>query len=155
MDHDKFAYFCKCIENALRKLISDFKELQFIPESKLETSDKKKLSAIVRVIGPNKGRVHVEMSENLVKKLFEYANGEPEEDEMDLCFYLAEFTNMLTGNGITLYNDSYKGSDLRLTPPAIFAGDNLDISALKGLSSSIIHHTDFGSMRIEIGFEGG
>jgi CheY-specific phosphatase CheX len=154
MDHDKFSFFCNCIENALSKLILDFKELQFIHKNELETSNEKKLSAIVRVVGPNKGRVHVEMSENLVKELFRYANEEPEEDEMDLCFYLAEFTNILSGNGVTLFNDTYQGSNLRLTPPAIFAGDNLDISTPKGLSSSMLYHTDFGSMRIEIGFEG-
>lgn len=154
MDHEKFNFFCQCIETALRKIIADFKQLQLIRKYEPESSKEKKLSAIVRVVGPNKGRVLIEMSENLVKKLFEYANGEPEEDEMDLCFYLAEFTNIVTGNGVTLLNDTYKGSGFRLMPPAIFAGDNLEVSTPKEMSSSFVYHSDFGNMRIEIGFEG-
>jgi CheY-specific phosphatase CheX len=154
MDQEKFNYFCQCIDNALLKLVSGFKELNFSRKNELESSDEKKLSAIVRVVGPNKGRVHIEMSENLAKKLFELANGDPEEDEMDLCFYLAEFTNIVTGNGVTLMNNTYKGSNFRLTPPAIFAGVNLDVSTPKVISSSHVYHSNFGNMRIEIGFEG-
>lgn len=154
MDQEKFKYFCTCIENALQRLMADFKNLQFTRKNELEPSNEKKLSAIVRVVGQSKGRVHVEVSEKLTKQLFEYVNGEPEEDEMDLCFYLAEFTNIIAGNGVTFLNDAYKGSDYRLTPPAIFAGDNLDISTPKILSSVLIYTTEFGSLRIEIGFEG-
>jgi CheY-specific phosphatase CheX len=154
MDQEKFKYFCTCIENALQRLMADFKNLQFTRKNELEPSNEKKLSAIVRVVGQSKGRVHVEVSEKLTKQLFEYVNGDPEEDEMDLCFYLAEFTNIIAGNGVTFLNDAYKGSDYRLTPPAIFAGDNLDISTPKILSSVLIYTTEFGSLRIEIGFEG-
>lgn len=154
MDQEKFKYYCTCIENALQRLMADFKDVKFTRKNELEPSNEKKLSAIVRVVGQSKGRVHIEVSEKLTKKLFEYANGEPEEDEMDLCFYLAEFTNIIAGNGVTFLNDAYKGSDYRLTPPAIFAGDNLDISTPKVLSSALNYCTEFGSLRIEIGFEG-
>jgi chemotaxis protein CheX len=154
MDQEKFKYYCTCIENALQRLMSDFTDVKFTRKNELEPSNEKKLSAIVRVVGQSKGRVHIEVSEKLTKKLFEHANGEPEEDEMDLCFYLAEFTNIIAGNGVTFLNDAYKGSDYRLTPPAIFAGDNLDISTPKVLSSVLNYSTEFGSLRIEIGFEG-
>lgn len=154
MDQEKFKYYCTCIENALQRLMSDFKDIQFTRKNEMGPSNEKKLSAIVRVVGQSKGRVHIEVSETLTKKLFEYANGEPEEDEMDLCFYLAEFTNIIAGNGVTFLNDAYKGSDYRLTPPAIFAGDNLDISTPKVLSSVLNYVTEFGSLRIEVGFEG-
>jgi CheY-specific phosphatase CheX len=154
MDQEKFKYYCTCIENALQRLMADFKGIQFTRKNELEMTNEKKLSAIVRVVGQSKGRVHIEVSEALIKKLFECVNGEPEEDEMDLCFYLAEFTNIIAGNGVTFLNDAYKGSDYRLTPPAIFAGDNLDISTPKVLSSVLMYGTEFGSLQIEIGFEG-
>jgi len=154
MDQEKFNYFNNCIENALLKLFSDFKELKLTRIKELATDKDKKLSSIVRVVGMNKGRILVEVGENLTKKLYEFANGEPQEDEMDLCFYLAEMTNIIAGNGVTFLNDAYKGSDLRLTPPAIFAGNNLDISTPKVISSSLFYHTNFGEIRIEIGFEG-
>jgi CheY-specific phosphatase CheX len=94
------------------------------------------------------------MAEDLVKKLYEAANGEPVGDEMDLCFYLAEFTNMITGSGITVLNNKYKGSNLRLTPPAIFADENLDIATPQVQSSFRSYKTNYGPIFIEIGFEG-
>lgn len=154
MDQDKFTYFSNCIDNALLKLFADFKELKLTRTNELAPNNEKKLSAIVRVVGTPKGRVLIEVGENLTKKLYEYANGEPQEDEMDLCFYLAEMTNIIAGNGVTFLNDAYKGSDLRLTPPAIFAGENLDISTPKVMSGLLFYHTNFGEIRVEIGFEG-
>jgi CheY-specific phosphatase CheX len=154
MDQEKFKYYCTCIENALERFLSTYEGFTFTRKNEAEPSSEKKLSAIVRVVGQSKGRVHIEMSEVLTKKLYEHANGEPEEDEMDLCFYLAEFTNIVAGNGVTFLNDAYKGSDFRLTPPAIFAGDNLDISTPKVLSSTLIYGTEFGTLRVEVGFEG-
>jgi CheY-specific phosphatase CheX len=114
----------------------------------------KKLSSVVGVVGFNKGRIHIAMAEDLVKKLYESANGEPATDEMDLCFYLAEFTNMITGSGITVLNNTYKGSDLRLTPPAIFADEKLDIATPQVQSARKLYQTKLGSVMIEIGFEG-
>ncbi len=153
MEKDKFTQFCSCFENAFQKLVSQY-GLNVVRHQELTDSGGKRFSAVVGVVGLNKGRIHVEMGGNLVKKLFELANGEPEEDEMDLCFYLAEFTNIIAGNGITLLNDRYRGSNLRLTPPAIFTGENLDITTPKVLSTSTFYNTEFGSLRIEIGFEG-
>lgn len=153
MDQDKFSYFCKSFEEAFQHIISDVMEFEFSP---VEPPDQggKRLSSIVGVVGMNKGRIHVEMSEKLAQKLFEVMNGEPPGDEMDLCFYLAEFTNMVTGKGITTLNNTYKGSELRLTPPAIFAGDNLDITTPKVQSTSVFYKTQHGNGRIDIGFEG-
>lgn len=154
MDSEKFTSFCNCFDIAFQKLVSNYQELNFTRQPQPVQSKERKLSTIVGVVGLNKGRIHVEMDEGLAKKLYEQANGEKVEDDMDLCFFLAEFTNMITGNGITKLNDIFKGSNLRLTPPAIFAGDNLEISTPKVLSDCIFYHTNCGGMQIEIGFEG-
>lgn len=155
MDQNKFTCFCDCFEKAFQKIVSGVTEIDFTKSSeKQKSTGGRILSAIVRVVGSYKGRIHVEMHADLARKLYEYSNGEPPEDEMDLCFYLAEFTNMVTGNGITTLNNIYKGSDLRLTPPAIFADENLDITIPKVLSTTDTYKTDYGSVTIEIGFEG-
>jgi CheY-specific phosphatase CheX len=154
MEQDKFKFFCDCFEDAFRKVILQISEVAVVSCQDVQVSSGKKLSSIVGVVGLNKGRIHVEMDEDLVHKLYEIANGEPAGDEMDLCFYLAEFTNMITGSGITVLNNTYKGSNLRLTPPAIFAGENIDITTPKVQSAARTYKTKYGPVLIEIGFEG-
>lgn len=154
MDQNKFFYFCNCFEEALKKIIAGIPGMELMSDEEVKESEGKKLSSIVGVVGLNKGRVHVEMNEEMAQKLFENSNGEPVKDEMDLCFYLAEFANMITGSGITKLNNTYKGINLRLTPPAIFAGENLVITTSKVHLFSKLYKTNFGTVRIEIGFEG-
>ena len=154
MDQLKFKSFCDCFYEAFQKMATQIPGLDISLNAEEQAISGKTLSAIVGVVGLNKGRVHVEMNQDLVHKIYEAANGEPAGDEMDLCFYLAEFTNMVTGGGITALNNMYKGSNLRLTPPAIFAGDNLDITTPQVMAASKLFHTQYGAIRIEIGFEG-
>jgi CheY-specific phosphatase CheX len=154
MDQDKFSYFCNCFEDGLKKTLAQLSDIDLIKCDEKPDGSGKKLSAVVGVVGLYKGRIHVAMAEELVKKLYECSNGEPVGDEMDLCFYLAEFTNMITGSGITMVNNTYKGSDLRLTPPAIFADENLDIATPQVQSAVRIYKTKYGPVLIEIGFEG-
>jgi CheY-specific phosphatase CheX len=154
MDQNKFDFFCNCFEESLKKIITGIPGMALLSGEEWKEAEGKKLSSIVGVVGLNKGRVHVEMNEVLAQKLYEGANGEPAGDEMDLCFYLAEFTNMITGSGITMLNNTYKGSSLRLTPPAIFAGENLDITTPKVQSAVRTYKTKYGPVLIEIGFEG-
>jgi chemotaxis protein CheX len=154
MEQEKFNFFCDSFEDAFRKVILQLSEVDVVSCQEVQVSSGKKLSSIVGVVGLNKGRIHVEMAEDLVHKLYEIANGEPAGDEMDLCFYLAEFTNMITGSGITVLNNTFKGSNLRLTPPAIFAGENIDITTPKVQSETRKYKTKYGAVLIEIGFEG-
>ncbi len=154
MEQDKFMFFCNCFEDALKETLAQISDV--VVESCKENHEdfEKKLSAVVGIVGLHKGRIHVAMSENLIKKLYECANGEPVSDEMDLCFYLAELTNMITGNSITKLNNAYKGSNLRLTPPAIFADEHIDITTPQVQSSMRSYNSNYGPIRIEIGFEG-
>jgi CheY-specific phosphatase CheX len=154
VDQDKFKFFCDCFEGALKKAFAQVSDINLENCEKSQEGSEKKLSAVVGVVGLYKGRIHVAMAEQLALKLYECANGEPVSDEMDICFYLAEFTNMITGSGITVLNNTYKGSDLRLTPPAIFADQNLDIATPQVQSAIRSYKTNYGPVRIEIGFEG-
>ncbi len=154
MEQDKFVFFCKCFEGALKKNLELMSDV-LVESCNDNSGDKeKKLSSVVGVVGLHKGRIHVTMAEKLIRKLYECANGEPASDEMDLCFYLAELTNMITGSSITQVNNTYKGSNLRLTPPAIFADENIGIATPQVQSSMQMYNSNYGPIRIEIGFEG-
>ena len=69
-------------------------------------------------------------------------------------FILLSLVISVAGSGITLLNNTLKGSNLRVTPPAIFSGRNMEITTHKLQSSTEFFNTSFGSLRIEIGFEG-
>ncbi len=157
MDQKIFICFCDYFDNAFQKIVSEVTDVQFIQDEN-ETVQNciggKKLSSIVRVVGLYKGRIHIEMHVDLARRLYEYSNGEPPQDEMDLCFYLAEFTNVVAGNGITALNNIYKSNNLRLMPPAIFADENLEIIIPQFLSAKKTYSTKYGAVLIEIGFEG-
>ncbi len=154
MEQDKFTFFCKCFEDALKRNVEQMSDV-LVESCNDNSGDKeKKLSSVVGVVGLHKGRIHVTMAEKLIRKLYECANGEPAGDEMDLCFYLAELTNMITGSSITQVNNTYKGSNLRLTPPAIFADENIGIATPQVQSSMQTYNSNYGPIRIEIGFEG-
>ena len=53
------------------------------------------------------------MNEGLAQKIIEGMNGAPLDNDHDLYSYLAEFTNMVSGNGIMPVNNNFIGKDLR------------------------------------------
>ena len=153
MDQNMFDIYFNCFEEALKKLLQQTSEIEATAVSDSTHPEDKIFSAVVRIIGPNKGLVHIEMGEGLAKKLYEDANDEPAITELDLCFYLAEFANMVTGSGVTKLNNMYKGSNLRLAPPAIFTSSDIDISIPKAFAASKSYSTKLGVIRVESGFE--
>jgi len=151
MNQDNCILLCEHIENAFQKITSEMDRFEFSRCEEQFSMEGRKFLAIIGIVGHYKGRMHIEMGEELAHKLYEHMNGEPVDEEMDLCFYLAEFTNILTGNGITDLNNAYQGINLRLTPPAVFVGDNLDVMAPEVPTASMNYQTNYGEMRIEIG----
>ncbi len=153
MEYATFTQFCNYFDNAFQKLAADFDDLKFTRENCPVETDERKISVVISVTGFYKGRIHIEIGAKLAQKMYELANGGPEEDETELYFYLAEFTNMIAGNGVTLLNNVYSGISLRLTLPAIINENSQGIFIPEALSTSMFYHTDFGSLRIQIGFE--
>lgn len=153
MDRDNMTYFCDCVERALFKLMPGTDRLALERyDGGRSAIEGRKFLAIVGIVGYLKGRMNIQFSEKLAYKLYEDMNGEPVDEEMNLCLYLAEFANMLTGNGVTDFNNAYKVISFRLTPPAVFVGDNLESTAAEVAVASLCYRTNYGDMRIEIGF---
>ena len=108
---------------------------------------------VIGVVGLNKGRILLMADEGTARKITEGMNGEPLEQDLDLYLYLGEFANMFSGKAITMINNTYKNRDLRLTPPVIFSGNDLDVVTPSIRSTAITFHGQ-GKVRIDIGFEG-
>lgn len=154
MDGQKLDFFHKCMEEAFNKVASEMTGMTFAPADDWPVFDEKKFSLIVGLVGQNKGRVLLELNEKLALKIFEEMNGFPPDNDLELYLYLAEFANMVSGNGLTSINNMFKGSELRLTPPAVFAGKQLEITNSKLSSTGGNYLSEYGVVRLEIGFEG-
>jgi len=156
MEEEKLFFFHKCMDDAFRKVVSQLTGMSLTPITEPSSiTDEKKFSLIVGWVGQNKGRVLFELNEKLALKIFEAMNGVPPDDDLELYLHLAEFANMVSGNGITGINDFYKSSELRLTPPAVFAGEKLEITSPKVSSAGGAYRLEYGAIRLEIGIEGG
>jgi CheY-specific phosphatase CheX len=154
MNPGRLNQICNCIEDAFQKVAFAVAELKVTRNDDLPNLDGKKYLVVVRLVGLNNGRIIFVMNEGLAQKVIEGMNGAPLDDHTDLYPYLAEFTNMVSGNGIMSVNNNFIGNDLRLTPPAIFIGDNLEITSFKVESTLRSYHTEYGVAQIEVGFEG-
>lgn len=155
MKVEKLEFFQKCMDDAFQKVVSQITGMTFVPaDDLLPVLDEKKFSLIVGIVGNNKGHVLLELNESLARKIFEAMNSFPPEDDLELYLHLAEFANMVSGNGLTNINNFFKGSELRLTPPAIFAGKNLEITSNKVSSAGGSYCSEYGNLRLEVGMEG-
>ena len=154
MEDDKFIQFINCISDAFKNVVLEVSGLKFKETGREVISDQKKFSVIIGIVGKNKGRILFEGDNTTIKMITENMNEGPFGNMMDMYFCLAEFTNMFCGNAVTVLNNQYRGSDLRLTPPAIFAGTDMEISTPSIKSSSSFYTCDHGLVILDIGFEG-
>ncbi len=154
MEEGKLNVFHKCMSDAFQKVASEMTGMNFAPANNFLRMDEKQISLIVGLVGQNKGRVLLELNEKLALKIFEEMNGAPPNNDLELYLYLAEFANMVSGNGVTSINNMFKGSELRLTPPAVFAGKQMEITSPKVSSTQGVFRSDYGMIRLEIGVEG-
>lgn len=154
MEKEKFDIFTQYVKKAFETVSLELTETEFNnADSEFKISDTS-LIVIIGITGKNKGRILFETSLITAKKISEIMNMEPLENDNDLYLYMGEFANIVSGRATTYINNHFRGSEIRLTPPAIFAGDNLDITTPNIQSQGICYYNDIGNVRINIGFEG-
>lgn len=154
MDENKFKLFTGCFEKALKEISLAMGGLTVQNAPNGEFPGDKKTIIVIGVTGKNKGRVLLELNDPISSAITEYMNGEPLQDPMEKYFFLAEFANIFCGKAITLLNNIYKGSDLRLTPPAIIAGTSMEIASPNIQSSQLFFLSGNGTLSLNMGFEG-
>lgn len=119
------------------------------------SAHERKFAVIIGFVGAFKGRVMVSADAPTTATVTESMNfGEPVESLEEQCLYLAEFTNMFAGKIVTLLNNTFRGSDLRLTPPAMFSAVNLDVQTPTMRSAAYHFNGSPGCVTVDIGIEG-
>lgn len=114
-------------------------------------------SVIVGFTGGWKGRFFLDMAGETAIQLASTLTGEEYSSMADEEVLLsgAELGNIISGNAITDINNTYPGLNLRLTPPSVFAGDDLSMFNVRLNSSSVLIDTSAGPIKINVAVEEG
>lgn len=154
MEDEKFNTFIDCVSEAFRNVSEMVAEFEFKECAKEKITEERKYNVIIGITGKNKGRILLNAGESLVKKLTEKMNDGPFGSVMEAYICLSEFANMFCGNAVTMINNKYRGSDMRLTPPAIFSGVDLQVITPNIHSTITCYTSSQGLVTLDIGFEG-
>lgn len=109
-------------------------------------------TVMVGLTGGWEGWFFLDMSQETAIKLASLMVGEEyhsvEEEEVLLAG--AEIANIISGNAITDINNIHSGSNIRLTPPSIFAGDNMSMFNVQLNACSVLLQSDIGNVKLNV-----
>ena len=156
MDQTKFDFYVDCIRGAFTHIVHKMTGIVFQESSKLENigNGEETIAVILGVCGPNKGRIMFEAGQTIAKAIGDKVNGEDCANILELYLSLGEFANTFGGSAISDINDEYRGTSLRLTPPAVFGGEEMTITTPNIHSAVIYFGSELGPILLDVGFEG-
>ena len=94
------------------------------------------VAALVGLAGDVEGRVLFDMSFETALNIASKMNGETMTELDDMAkATISELANIITGQAVTKLHEL--GFKFDLTPPALFAGENMEIAALGGTTESV------------------
>ena len=94
------------------------------------------VAALVGLAGDVEGRVLFDMSFETALNIASKMNGEKMTTFDDMAkATISELANIITGQAVTKLHEL--GFKFDLTPPALFAGENMEIAALGGTTESV------------------
>ena len=112
------------------------------------------VAALVGLAGDVEGRVLFDMTLDTALKIASKMNNEdlPQFDDLAKAT-ISELANMITAQAVTKLHDL--GFKFDLTPPALFAGEKMEIAALGGTSDSVEALivpliTEFGKIEVNV-----
>jgi len=154
MDNELFKSFVDFVVEAFKTVVYEIGEHKYVECEKENLENGKKYIAVIGIVGgKNKGRIVFETGEEPINKVIEDMNYEIN-TTTEKYLSVGEFVNILCGRAVTLMNNKNRGIELRLTPPAVFAGLGLNVSTPNIKSEKVYFKSDYGIVAIDIGFEG-
>ncbi len=155
MDREKLLFSVKTISDAFIGISTEVAGVKFSDSEKIQSKRDRSYTIIIGIVGKReKGRIFLETGESVVKAIAGKMDSDVIGNTVDTFLCLAEFANIYCGKAVTEINNRYRGSDLRLTPPAVFSGAGMEIST-PGLQSVVCYYKSLNGMAsLDIGFEG-
>jgi chemotaxis protein CheX len=113
------------------------------------------VASVISFAGKIKGRLVLDMEPALALAFAGKLNGRnyPSEREVMVLMSVSELNNIVAGDANTYLNNQFHLS-LRLAPPVVFAGNQAIIHTPRIPSSSLFCQTQYGKLKVNVGFEG-
>jgi CheY-specific phosphatase CheX len=155
MDREMLLFSVKTISDSFKSISKEVAGVKFEDSEKVQMKRDRTYAIIIGIVGKKeKGRIFLETGDSLVKAIAGKMDADVLGNTIDTFLCLAEFANMYCGSAVTEINNKYRGSDLRLTPPAVFSGAAMSIATPK-LNSIVCYFKSVnGMVSLDIGFEG-
>lgn len=155
MDRNVWDVLTDYLEGAFCAVAAETMSADFLRCDMPQGGHERRFAVIIGFVGAFKGRVMVTADAPTTAAVTESMNfGDAVESLEEQCLYLAEFTNMFAGKIVTLLNNTFRGSDLRLTPPAMFSAVNLDVQTPTMRAAAYHFCASSGCITVDIGIEG-
>lgn len=155
MINETFKDLLNCFEESFIKNSKQISNIEFSRTEDKSLGTDEIIAIVVGFTGKYKGRILLKANESVIKVIAEGINGEPAADDMELYLCASEFTNIFSGNAVTLANNKFPDFKLRLTPPSILAGTRMEIVTPNITSEQVSYTSDHGNLLLDIGVEGG
>lgn len=154
MEENKFDVYVDSIINSFQQVTQNFMGIRFQKSNAAEKLGEETIFVIVGINGLNKGRIMFAAGRDTAKTIGDKFLGEVCTDRLELYLSLGEFTNTFGGMAISMINDQYRGTKLRLTPPAVFGGEAMEIITPNIQEVAVYCKSEFGPILLNIGFGG-
>lgn len=155
-DEARRLFCCEAIRSSFEEMAVEVAERHFSPLPEPFFGRDRVVVVLSLISGDEsmRGRVLFEGDTAQMRDIAETMNGEPLSETTELYFYVGEFVNIFCGHAVTTINNAYRGIQFRLTPPAIFAGTNMDVFTPSVAGRFFAYGGERGSLRLDVGFEG-
>ncbi|HEX3011161.1 MAG TPA: chemotaxis protein CheX [Syntrophomonadaceae bacterium] len=152
-----------CIEPFLTATVRVFQDLMDLKvssgqaEPEGESFISQGFTVIVGFTGGWRGWFFLDMAQETAMRLAGNMTGENYDSiqNEDVLLSGAELGNIIGGNAITEINNIFPGLNIRLTPPSVFAGDNVSMFNLKLNSWSVKVQSTAGAIKLNVVTEEG
>ena len=145
------APFVRASNNILKEML-DLNIHKGQAETEGESFISQGFTVMVGLTGGWEGWFFLDMSQETAIKMASLMVGEDyssvEEEEVLLAG--AEIANIICGNAITDINNINSGLNIRLTPPSIFAGNNMSMFNVKLNACSVLLQSDIGNVKLNV-----
>ncbi|AKA72444.1 MULTISPECIES: response regulator [Clostridium] len=113
------------------------------------------ISVVIGIIGNFSGRMIIDLSNKSAENMAKVMLRRDPKNQEEILNVMGEFANIIAGNACSMMNRKNKVYGLRVAPPTIFYGESIKISKSKIDTLSVLTHTDFGEILLNVGFKRG
>lgn len=110
------------------------------------------ISVVIGIIGNFSGRMIMDLSNKSAESMAKIMLKRDPRNQEEILNVAGEFANIIAGNACSMMNRKNKVYGLRIAPPTIFYGESIKISKSKIDTLSVVTHTDFGEVLLNVGF---